>query len=145
MRRCANKWWITSLPLGLPTPLVGQRRDRAPCTRRAYATSACACVLPEYSQRWHCPVLFNCPANKIVIEKSLLARPLRQPNPELRQTLEQHAHTKLASPRPTPQFKDELLVQVQQLLNDGKQNKTNSHKGSISACAPCKDAWLKKA
>lgn len=76
--------------------------------------------LPEYSQRWHCPVLFNCPANKIVIEKSLLARPLRQPNPELRQTLEQHAHTKLASLAPRPSFKDELLVQVQQLLNDGK-------------------------
>ncbi|MEN9464103.1 MAG: hypothetical protein RL217_284 [Pseudomonadota bacterium] len=74
----------------------------------------------EYQQRWHCPVLFNCPANKIIIEKSLLARPLRQPNPELRQNLEQHAQTKLANLTQNPSFKDLLTSQIQQLLNAGQ-------------------------
>lgn len=50
----------------------------------------------EYQRRWNCPVSFDRPASSLWIEHALLAAPLRQPDPLLRQTLEEHALIQMA-------------------------------------------------
>ncbi len=50
-----------------------------------------------YRERWGCPVLFDQPDSRIRFHQSLLNAPLRQPDPELRQTLEEHARTRMES------------------------------------------------
>lgn len=65
---------------------------RVELEREAPDTSLCE----EYRTRWHCPVLFGQRHNLIAIARELLDAPLRQPDPELRQTLESHAQSKLA-------------------------------------------------
>lgn len=51
----------------------------------------------EYRRRWRCPVQFGCPSSTIVIPKSLLSVRLRQPDPILRRTLEEHALSQMAA------------------------------------------------
>ncbi|GGX40286.1 AraC family transcriptional regulator [Saccharospirillum salsuginis] len=51
----------------------------------------------EYVSRWKCPVHFDQPVNRIRCHRSLLDMPLRQPDPELRQTLEEHARARMES------------------------------------------------
>lgn len=76
-------------------------------------------ALPEYEKRWDCPVLFNQPHNRIVINQALLAIPLRQPDPELRQTLELHAHTKLATLQTDSVFLQQVRDGIASLLLEG--------------------------
>lgn len=99
---------------------LGNAEDEHPLRVELMRSAPAATFLHAYQQRWHCPVLFARPANKIIIEKSLLARPLRQPNPELRHTLEQHAHSKLARLAQGPNFQAELISHIQQLLSTGQ-------------------------
>lgn len=48
-----------------------------------------------YRERWGCPVRFDQPDSRIRFHQSLLNSPLRQPDPDLRQTLEEHARTRM--------------------------------------------------
>lgn len=48
-----------------------------------------------YLERWGCPVRFDQPDSRIRFHQSLLNAPLRQPDPDLRQTLEEHARTRM--------------------------------------------------
>ncbi|MCR8913744.1 AraC family transcriptional regulator [Marinobacter panjinensis] len=50
-----------------------------------------------YTKRWGCPVRFGAGEDTIILHKSLLNTPLRQPDPLLRKTLEVHALSQLAS------------------------------------------------
>ncbi|MFE8073236.1 AraC family transcriptional regulator [Marinobacteraceae bacterium S3BR75-40.1] len=49
----------------------------------------------EYLDRWQCPVYFEQPENRIRVHRSMLDVPLRQPDPDLRQTLEEHARSRM--------------------------------------------------
>ena len=51
----------------------------------------------EYEKRWQCPVRFAQPSNTIVAPRTLLSVPLRQPDPILRRTLEEHALNQIAA------------------------------------------------
>jgi len=51
----------------------------------------------EYRRRWACPVHFACDSSTIVVPRELLSVRLRQPDPVLRQTLEEHALTQMAA------------------------------------------------
>ncbi len=51
----------------------------------------------EYRRRWACPVHFGCDSSTIVVPRELLSVRLRQPDPVLRQTLEEHALTQMAA------------------------------------------------
>ena len=84
--------------------------------------------LKEYQQRWHCPVLFDCPKNKIVIDKSLLQRPLRQPNPDLLQTLELHAQSKLATFKNETKLVDLVRHSLRQQLLTGVMSQEQTAK-----------------
>ena len=75
--------------------------------------------LKEYQTRWGCPVVFEQPHNRIVIESRLLSVPLRQADAELRQTLEQHAQHKLATLQPQNVFLQQIQENIQRLLLDG--------------------------
>ncbi|TBW59492.1 AraC family transcriptional regulator [Marinobacter halodurans] len=50
-----------------------------------------------YRERWGCPVYFEAQDNRVVASRLLLERPLRQPDPALRRTLEAHARSQLAA------------------------------------------------
>lgn len=50
----------------------------------------------EYTRRWRCPVTFGAPENRVTLHRDLLVTRLRQPDPQLRKTLEAHALSQLA-------------------------------------------------
>lgn len=75
---------------------LGNTKEHHPIRVELERSAPAPHLLAEYSQRWQCPVLFEQPANKIIISPTLLSMPLQQGNSTLRQTLELHAKQKLA-------------------------------------------------
>lgn len=98
--------------------------DESPVRVELERQAPAAQYLDAYQQRWHCPVRFAMPHNQIVIHKSLLLRPLRQPNTELRHALEAHAKSKLASLAPAPSFTQQVQQILQHLLHNGSASQT---------------------
>lgn len=52
-------------------------------------------ILRHYQHVFGCPVYFNQPMSAVVMSQEQLAKPLRHPDPNLRETLEQHAQVAL--------------------------------------------------
>lgn len=76
--------------------LAGQQ-DTAPVQVDLEHPSPGPALEKIYRERWGCPVHFDQPDSRIRFQRSLLSVPLRQPDPELRQTLEAHAQTRMKS------------------------------------------------
>ncbi|QCF25987.1 AraC family transcriptional regulator ligand-binding domain-containing protein [Hydrocarboniclastica marina] len=72
-----------------------------------------------YGERWRCPVRFSQKTNRICIPKSLLQHPLRTPDPLLRQTLEDHAHSRLAALGAEKGFSTRVRSAIHQQLRAG--------------------------
>lgn len=98
---------------------LGNNNDANPLRVELERTAPEANLLNEYTKRWNCSVLFEQPQNRIVIDRSLLAAPLRQPDPELRETLELHAQSKLASLQTNNAFLQQVRDGIQALLLQG--------------------------
>ncbi|ROU01707.1 AraC family transcriptional regulator [Marinobacter sp. R17] len=56
-----------------------------------------AALESAYRERWGCPVVFEAADNRVIASRTLLERPLRQPDPGLRRTLEAHARSQMAA------------------------------------------------
>lgn len=77
--------WLSDEPGAGPLTVYLERRSPGPG------------YVPAYQERWGCPVHFEASDNRVVAPKSLLETPLRQPDPNLRRTLEAHAQSQMAS------------------------------------------------
>lgn len=75
--------------------------------------------LAQYTKRWNCPVLFEQPHNCIVINKSLLAVPIRQGTPELKPALEQHAKSQLEQLQDLSSFTLQVTNIIRQCMQFG--------------------------
>ncbi|WP_148862292.1 AraC family transcriptional regulator [Marinobacter fonticola] len=76
--------WLGDEPNTRPRAVYLEHRSPGPDYESAYQT------------RWGCPVHFEASDNRVVAAKSLLDVPLRQPDPNLRRTLEAHAQNQMA-------------------------------------------------
>ncbi len=75
-----------------------------------------------YEQRWGCPVLFDQPTSQITLPRTLLEQPLRQPDPILRRTLEDHAQAQLqilASEQSPSELIAQVSARIRQHLGEG--------------------------
>lgn len=72
-----------------------------------------------YQQYWDCPVRFNQSDNSLVIARNLLDTPLRQPDPVLRQTLEEHALSRMAELKTDLSFSTRVRNAIHLQLRQG--------------------------
>lgn len=72
-----------------------------------------------YQQRWHCPVMFNANSDSITLPVSLLETRLRQPDPQLRKTLEAHALSQLATLATDADLSTRVQHSIRQQLRQG--------------------------
>ena len=88
----------------------------------------------DYTERWGCPVTFNAPDNSLLLAKSLLTVPLRQPDPLLRKTLEAHANSQLATLESDTALTTKVKHSIQQQLLQGitRQDMIAEHLGMTS-------------
>lgn len=99
---------------------LADKTDAAPLSISLERECPDAALVQAYSDRWRCPVHFSAPQNQIRFARSLLTTPLRQPDPLLRQTLEQHAQTQMASLQDdSSSFVTRLRSLLHQHLNQG--------------------------
>lgn len=77
--------WLADNPIASPTGVTLTRPSPGVGLESAY------------TERWGCPVTFQAPHNALTFATKLLAEPLRQPDSQLRRTLEAHAYSQLAT------------------------------------------------
>jgi len=78
----------------------------------------------SYRRFFGCPITFGQAHNRIVLPQSLLKMPLRQPDRQLRETLEQHANTQLQALEDTPRsFSTRVIQAIQSQLDLGVARK----------------------
>lgn len=82
------------------------------CVRFEHAPPADRSLLKGYQQSFRCPVYFNQSMSALVVSPQISEYPLRQPDVNLRETLEQHARATLAALKE----KHSLADQVRSLL-----------------------------
>ena len=87
-----------------------------------------------YRERWGCPVRFDAGENAVTIPRSLLAVPLRQPDPMLRKTLEAHAQSQLAGLAGDTALVTRVKHSIQHQLRQGitRQDMVAAHLGMTS-------------
>lgn len=95
------------------------REDAAPLEVELERPSPGAAHEGAYRERWHCPVHFDRDGNRIRIARTLLQTPLRQPDPILRQTLEEHAHARMAAIGPDQSLATRVRNALYQQLRAG--------------------------
>lgn len=101
--------WLANVDFG---PAAVWLEQRAPAAQ----------VKKDYQALYQCPVLFEQERNCLVIDRSYLSLPLRQPNQALKKTLEAHAHSQLVS---LPDSHSRLSIKVKELIAlQLKQGKT---------------------
>lgn len=86
------------------------------CLRRP---SPGANLEPAYRQRWRCPVVFNSEQDSVCFPAALLATRLRQPDPQLRKTLEAHALSQLAALDTDTDLTSRVKASIQKQLRQG--------------------------
>ncbi len=67
----------------------------------------------EYHRRWGCEVRFACAQNRLILKPKQLGWPLRQPDPALRRTLEEHARAEMAK---LDEGESDLLTRVRNAI-----------------------------
>lgn len=97
-------------------------------------TSPGSTLEADYTDRWGCPVTFGASDNAVIIARSLLDTPLRQPDPLLRKTLEAHANNQLASLAGDTALVTRVKHSIQHQLRDGitRQDMVAEHLGMTS-------------
>lgn len=75
-------------------------------------------TLQHYQHVFGCPVYFGQPMSAVVMSQDQLERPLRQPDPNLRETLEQHAQAALARLQRRYSVVDQVRALVRALLRE---------------------------
>lgn len=87
-----------------------------------------------YTDRWHCPVQFGADENAVIVPKSLLQAPLRQPDHQLRITLEAHAQSQLAELSNLDTLSAQVKHSIRQRLLEGitRQDMVADHLGMTS-------------
>lgn len=72
-----------------------------------------------YRERWHCPVIFDTDRDSITLPRQLLDLRLRQPDPQLRKTLEAHALSQLATLATDADLSTRVRHSIRQQLRQG--------------------------
>ncbi len=98
---------------------LGDREDASPAQVWLQRPSPGKEYEPAYQERWHCPVAFNADENCLIIPKNLLEARLRQPDPQLRKTLEAHALTQLAELETDSDLTSRVKQSIQKQLREG--------------------------
>ncbi|MCD6061846.1 MAG: AraC family transcriptional regulator [Moraxellaceae bacterium] len=80
-------------------------------------------LLKQYQQIFRCPVYFNQPMSAIVISPQIFEFPLRQPDVNLRETLEQHAQVSLAALKEKYSLSDQVRSLLRAMLADSSPRK----------------------
>ncbi|MEX0603770.1 MAG: AraC family transcriptional regulator [Marinobacter sp.] len=114
--------WLADDPEASPAKVLLERPSPGPEYEKAY------------SDRWHCPIQFAAAENAVVLERSLLATSLRQPDPLLRKTLEAHAQNQLATLATDTALTTRVKHCIQQQLLHGitRQDMIADHLGMTS-------------
>ncbi|WP_404361746.1 AraC family transcriptional regulator [Marinobacter sp.] len=114
--------WLADDTGAAPTEVTLQRAAPSPEQTEAY------------TERWGCEVRFSAPENSLLLAKSLLAVPLRQPDPLLRRTLEAHANSQLATLESDTALTTKVKHSIQQQLLQGitRQDMIAEHLGMTS-------------
>jgi len=81
--------------------------------------------LAQYTETFHCPVLFDQPRNLMVLNPKALSLPLRQPDVELRNAILAQAEKKLEEIAGTPSLQVEARAALRALLLAGQASKEN--------------------
>lgn len=99
---------------------LANREDAGPRGVRVEFTAPNLAVEQAFARLFRAPVVFGAPESALLIDDALLALPLRQPDPILRRTLEDHASTQMASlDAGEPAFTDRVREVIRQLLAQG--------------------------
>ncbi|MCY1268065.1 HTH-type transcriptional activator RhaS [compost metagenome] len=77
----------------------------------------------EYQRLFGCPVRFRQSCNALLVPLELLAQPLRQADPDLLRTLEEHAASLIAELDGDEPFPQQVRNTLRQLLKDGLPRK----------------------
>ncbi len=85
--------WLAERPAAKPRRVLLEHSLPASDHRSLPQTT----VVEEYRRRWMCEVKFGCERNAIIMPRDMLDIPLRQPDPDLLCTLEDHARGELQS------------------------------------------------
>ncbi|MFP5429408.1 MAG: AraC family transcriptional regulator [Gammaproteobacteria bacterium] len=80
-------------------------------------------LLKHFQHIFRCPVYFNQPMSAIVISPQLFEHPLRQPDVNLRETLEQHAQATLAALKEKYSLSDQVRSLLRATLADASPRK----------------------
>ncbi|MFZ5723391.1 MAG: helix-turn-helix domain-containing protein [Pseudomonadota bacterium] len=79
--------------------------------------------LKEYTDTFHCPVLFDQPQTCIVLNPPALSTPLRQPDAELKEAIQSQAEKKLEELTSKPSTVDEARMALRKLLLEGQASR----------------------
>lgn len=80
-------------------------------------------LLKHYQQIFRCPVYFNQPMSALLCSPQMFEYPLRQPDVNLRDTLEQHAQASLAALKAKYSLADQVRSLLRAMLADGSPRK----------------------
>lgn len=80
-------------------------------------------LLAEYEAVFQCPVHFNQPLCALLIPAPIMNLPLRHPNPDLRETLERHAHLLLDKINTRPSLVEVVRARLRHLLMQGQASR----------------------
>lgn len=80
-------------------------------------------MLQHYQHVFRCPVYFNQPMSAVVLSPEQLEMPLRQPDANLRETLEQHAQAALCGLRGRYSTTEQVRALIRSVLRDQQPSK----------------------
>lgn len=80
-------------------------------------------LLKHYQHIFRCPVYFNQPMSGLLVSPQIFEYPLRQPDVNLRETLEQHAQASLAALKEKYSLSDQVRALLRSMLADGSPRK----------------------
>lgn len=80
-------------------------------------------MLRHYQHVFRCPVYFNQPMSAVVLTPEQLEKPLRQPDVNLRETLEQHAQSALCGLRGRYSTVEQVRALIRAVLRDQQPSK----------------------
>lgn len=80
-------------------------------------------LLKHYQQIFRCPIYFNQPMSALLCSPQIFEYPLRQPDVNLRDTLEHHAQTSLAALKAKYSLSDQVRSLLRAMLADGSPRK----------------------
>lgn len=80
-------------------------------------------MLKHYQHIFRCPIYFNQPMSALLVSPQIFEYPLRQPDVNLRETLEHHAQTSLAALKEKYSLSDQVKALLRAMLADGSPRK----------------------